>query len=426
MIMTFVACEVKSDKPLYQVIDLYESPTNSNAITPSASSDSNELATSSSNDTVSLEEIKSRYFHEPTVEKTVIGEKIEYIKLDDDKAEKVKLFVDSMVNDLYNLSYARENEKYLEHAYSNMTQELSDKIRESGYYDTLFADINKYSFITSIPMASIMEGNYACRISLNDGREALRVRAELVLSTVADDKREFYEIQDHYVYGDSVVEIWLYIIDGEDDQYVLVGWDEFFSNPDRLYLFYEGIVTEKKVRNECSVNVFEGFESSVTVSFTKDEKDNLISMRDQFMSEFFVFDAMQNDTITDISMLTDEAKQTYKAQIDQLNRSITDSDNKMRIRNIKSRELESNNTAQRVKKNTTDQLSYILLQVNFYGKLDKDMENTFGLLSGIRSYKLFIVFKQDGNDFFVDSWTLRESGEGELDIDFEAASMDQG
>jgi hypothetical protein len=125
-------------------------------------------------------------------------------------------------------------------------------------------------------------------------------------------------------------------------------------------------------------------------------------------------------------MLTDEAKQTYKAQIDQLNRSITDSDNKMRIRNIKSRELESNNTAQRVKKNTTDQLSYILLQVNFYGKLDKDMENTFGLLSGIRSYKLFIVFKQDGNDFFVDSWTLRESGEGELDIDFEAASMDQG
>lgn len=232
------SCEIKYEEPLYAIMETPQIVTEGD-VTSSKIEEVNELS-----DEERIAHAKSAYHHEPTLEMDLIGQKEDYIVLDDQTVCELSNEMDILINGIINLSYIRNNEDYLEDAYALMDQPLVDAIRANGYYDELIHSAEKYSLNVSTHYANILEDNVVCRLVREDGTEVIRCHADVIFRSIADPEKAFFAEYPYIIYGDTETELWVYF-ERVNEEYRVAGYEMMYINPDQLFLFYPQIVGEK-------------------------------------------------------------------------------------------------------------------------------------------------------------------------------------
>lgn len=402
MLALLCGCEVKSDAPTYQQID----------------------ADYSFDVSLSAEDVISAYMHEPSTEADLVGQKREPVKLQKDEAEPLKAFVNELIADLFNWSYTRQNAERLRAGMDMMTPQLRESVQVSGYFDDYLADIARFKVDTKILEADVMPGDYITPILRDDGTEAYRVRANLVITTSAEDNT-FYLRHNQMVYGDTLVEVWFYI-DPNSEVYHLIGWEAFYHNPDYIFLFYDKFVGIRDISARAQAgDTLRGYciDGSKTVSAAEAET---LTRRIIEFGALLRFSAKDERYIAldPDALFASVIAPKMTDIISRMNAEIRKNAAECETRDLNTPDLRLNAQVALLKDETGKGPYYYtksFVMARFLGPF----ENEIGLGGGIRSYEIVLVFDPD-DDYKIVYWHLEDREGDEINVDFDADDIGQG
>lgn len=407
------SCEIKYDEPLYAIME-----------TPQIVIEDDEMSSMSDkieelSDAERITHAKSAYYHEPVLEMDLIGQKEDYVVLDDQTVHELSDKMDILINGIINLSYIRNNEEYLEDAYALMDQRLVEAIRANGYYDELIHNAEKYSLNVSTHYANILEDNVVCRFVKEDGTEVIRCRSDVIFRSIADPEKAFFAEYPYIIYGDTETELWVYF-EKVDEEYCVVGYEMMYINPDQLFLFYPEIVGEKQIGNSYRpVNMTHNYTVTGEYILTAQEHDEIQQVLQSYFDNYLCF---SDNDLVDSSI----HHAPYLVSLREVNDGIISSNATMEYRLSGKAEDGLSHRVQYVYENENPDSQALCVTIDFLGNFQCEAGEFPIFREGIWEYRMQCIVKDTANGYVIDDTALATISEGALDIDFYAESLDQG
>lgn len=365
--------------------------------------------------TIDVAALEAAYLHEPTTEKTFLGDKLEYRRLDAPETARLTKLADTLPAQWFALPTAGSEAAAAQVALAYMTEPLAQAVQNSGVLEALIASAKGSGATISAEPKTGMTDGCVCVIKGADGKELYRVRTVWEVGVAASGL--FYETQPQFSPSGTTVEMWMYFLP-ENGGYTLAGWEEYYQETERLCLYYPQTVMLRDLRGAQTLNFSQDYKSLGDVTVTLEEKEQLLADIHTFIETCFAFKAKGGASAEEITaLLAPNAAKEKQAELIARQDAIRSSESQMEVRAIRATALEQANIVTWLERADTGEKA-LLVQAGFLGQLSGEVSGAPELKAGIWSYTMQIVLVPAQEGYLVADWTLA-SGEGELDVDFE-------
>jgi hypothetical protein len=152
---------------------------------------------------------------DPELERDLLASDPQYLILSNSESSAIQTFIDQVLNNLYIMNYTniddKKNQENRGVLFSPDIAQLVNVTLDSQV--NVRSNVAKYNLITDISVATILPKQFVAKFNSYGGDTIYRVWCQFPMSIVsaADNENIFFEYNQQFYNGDTMIDVWMYI-----------------------------------------------------------------------------------------------------------------------------------------------------------------------------------------------------------------------